>query len=153
MGPFLAPTRPPSECIEQGLPSWWPNRNGELDAKWLHQNCVRCHRQICNLTVRMPSALLWGDEETVRLRLRRHVANLEMTRMTASLKFPFSVRDAVDFYQVHYGPTLRAFAGLSEDGQADLRCDLEDLYSQHNIALDGTTHIEAEYLEVVGTRK
>ena len=36
--------------------------------------------------------------------------------------------------------------------QAALRCELEDLYVQHNDARDGTTCIAAEYLEVVGTR-
>jgi ubiquinone/menaquinone biosynthesis C-methylase UbiE len=103
--------------------------------------------------VGMPSALLWGDEETIRARLGDHVSDFEMTPMMASLKFPFSFRDTVEFYRVHYGPTLRAFAGLSDEGQSDLRRDLEDLYRQHNIATDGTTHIEAEYLEIVATRK
>lgn len=103
--------------------------------------------------VGMPSALLWGDEKTVHARLHDHVNDLGMTRMMASLKFPFPVRDTVEFYRLHYGPTLRAFAGLSEEGRSDLRRDLEDLYSQHNISMDGTTHIEAEYLEIVATRK
>jgi hypothetical protein len=73
-------------------------------------------------------------------------------RRLARLKFPFSIPETVDFYRVHYGPTLKAFAGLSETAQAALRRDLEDLYAQHNDARDGTTCIAAEYLEVVGTR-
>jgi hypothetical protein len=33
-----------------------------------------------------------------------------------------------------------------------LRRDLENLYTQHNRATDGTTYVEAEYLEVIATR-
>ena len=70
----------------------------------------------------------------------------------AALVFPFSVADTIEFYRVNYGPTLRAFAALSNNGQAALRRDLESLYDQHNGATDGTTNIAAEYLEVVAAR-
>jgi len=100
----------------------------------------------------VPSPLQWGDEATVRKRLGVDVKNLQMTRRLAQLKFPFSVPETVEFYRVHYGPTLKAFAGLSETAQAALRRDLENLYAQHNDARDGATSIAAEYLEVVGTR-
>jgi 2-polyprenyl-3-methyl-5-hydroxy-6-metoxy-1,4-benzoquinol methylase len=99
-----------------------------------------------------PSPLQWGDEGTVRERLGADVKDLQMTRRLAQLKFPFSIPETVEFYRVHYGPTLKAFAGLSETAQAALRRDLEDLYVRHNDARDGTTCIAAEYLEVVGTR-
>ena len=100
----------------------------------------------------VPSPLQWGDEATVRERLGADVKDLQVTRRLAQLKFPFSISETVDFYRVHYGPTLKAFAGLGETAQAALRRDLEDLYAQHNDARDGTTCIAAEYLEVVGTR-
>jgi SAM-dependent methyltransferase len=100
----------------------------------------------------VPSPLQWGDETAVRERLGADVTNLQVTRHLAQLKFPFSIPETVEFYRVHYGPTLKAFAGLSETAQAALRRDLEDLYAQHNDARGGTTCIAAEYLEVVGTR-
>ena len=31
--------------------------------------------------------------------------------------------------------------------------DLERLWAEHNLASDGTTHVEGEYLEVVATKK
>ena len=99
-----------------------------------------------------PSPLQWGDEATVRERLGADVKDLQMARRLAQLKFPFSIPETVEFYRVHYDPTLKAFAGLSETAQAALRRDLEDLYVRHNDARDGTTCIAAEYLEVVGTR-
>jgi hypothetical protein len=53
---------------------------------------------------------------------------------------------------LHYGPTLKAFAGLPQSGQAALRRDLEDLYVRHNKNGNGTTRIAAEYLAVTATR-
>jgi SAM-dependent methyltransferase len=100
----------------------------------------------------VPSPLLWGDEAAVRERLANRVADIGMERIVALLEFPFSVPDTIEFYRTHYGPTLRAFAGLSEDGQAALRRDLENLYARHNKNTDGTTSIAAEYLEVIATR-
>jgi SAM-dependent methyltransferase len=80
----------------------------------------------------LPSPLQWGDEATVRERLGANVKDLQVTRHLAQLKFPFSISDTVEFYRVHYGPTLKAFAGLSETAQAGLRGDLVDLYARHN---------------------
>ena len=100
----------------------------------------------------VPSPLLWGDETTVRERFSSDATDIRIRRHLAQLKFPFSISETVEFYRLYYGPTLRAFAGLSEVGQAALRRDLEDLYAQHNKATDGTTVIEAEYPEVVATR-
>ena len=101
----------------------------------------------------VPSPLQWGDEAAVRERLDRYATGIRSTRLTARLVFPFSVADTIEFYRVNYGPTLRAFATLSDTGQAALRRDLESLYDQHNVATDGTTSIAAEYPEVVALRK
>ena len=95
-----------------------------------------------------PSPLQWGDEATVRERLASRTTDVQTTRLMAELKFPFSVAETID----HYGPTVRAFAALSQEAQAGLRQDLESLYIRQNAATDGTTIIAAEYLEVVATR-
>jgi SAM-dependent methyltransferase len=99
-----------------------------------------------------PSPLLWGDENTVRERFSMDATDIRIGRHLVQVKFPFSISETVEFYRLYYGPTLRAFAGLSEAGQAALRHDLEDLYALRNKAGDGTTAVEAEYLEVVVTR-
>lgn len=100
----------------------------------------------------VPSPLQWGDEAAVHERLDRYVTDIRNTRLMATLVFPFSVADTIEFYRVNYGPTLRAFAALSDTGQAALRRDLESLYGEHNVATDGTTNIAAEYLEFVAAR-
>jgi SAM-dependent methyltransferase len=97
----------------------------------------------------LPSPLLWGDEATVRERLRSDVAEVQLTRRMISFRLPMTPEQTVDYFRVWYGPTLRAFAALDEDGQAALRRDLTRLWSEHNRATNGKTHVEAEYLEVL----
>ena len=101
----------------------------------------------------VPSPLLWGDEAAVRERLRDGVAELYFNRRTVAFRLPLTPERTVDFFREWYGPTLRAFASLNEDGQAALRRDLTRLWSEHNLATDGTTHVESEYLEVVAKKR
>jgi len=100
----------------------------------------------------MPSPLLWGDEATVRERLRDGFTNPRFSRRSLSMDFPMTPPDAVEFFRTWYGPTQRAFAALDEAGQAAYRRDLERLWTEHNRATDGATRIAAEYLEVSVTR-
>jgi SAM-dependent methyltransferase len=101
----------------------------------------------------MASPVLWGDYETVRERLSEGIGDLQLTRkIYPSFAYPFNVAHVVEFFRRYYGPTNRAFAALDAQGQAALRFDLEMLWAKHNRATDGTTCIEAEYLEVVATR-
>lgn len=100
----------------------------------------------------MPAPVQWGDEATVRERLREGVAELTLTRRHYPFTYPFGPAEVVEFYRTTYGPTQRAFAALDEGGQAALRRDLEALWSAHNQATDGTTRIQSEYLEVAAVR-
>jgi SAM-dependent methyltransferase len=100
----------------------------------------------------MPSPIKWGDEETVRERLREGIASLSLTPRMCVFDYPFSPAEVVEFFRLYYGPTQRAFAALDENGQAALRKDLENLWAEHNQASDGATRVEGEYLEVVATR-
>ncbi len=99
-----------------------------------------------------PPPMLWGDEATVRERLRDGIADLRLTHVMASFKFMFSVPETIEFLRLYFGQIQGAFAALPEDKQPALRRDLENHWAQHNKAMDGTTHVEAEYLEVVATR-
>ncbi len=100
----------------------------------------------------VPSPVKWGDEETVRERLRDGVADLQLTRQICLFKYPFPPAEVVEFFRKYYGPTQRAFDALDTDGQAALRSELEQLWSEHNKATDDKTHVEGEYLEVIATR-
>jgi len=101
----------------------------------------------------MPSPVLWGDEPTVRERLRNGIGNLECSRHLYEFSYPFSPADVVEFFRVNYGPMTRAFASIGAEAQRELRAELTDLWSQHNQATDGTTRVGGEYLQVVAIRE
>jgi hypothetical protein len=68
------------------------------------------------------------------------------------LSYPFSPADVVEFFRMHYGPMTRAFASIGEEAQQQLREELTGLWSRHNRATDGTTKVDAEYLQVIAVR-
>lgn len=100
----------------------------------------------------MPPPVLWGDEGVVSERLNGGVGELQLKRRLYPMQYPFPPGEVVEFFRTYYGPSNRAFAALDGDGQARLRGDLEQLWAEHNQASDGTTKVEAEYLEVVAVR-
>jgi SAM-dependent methyltransferase len=100
----------------------------------------------------MTSPVLWGVEENVRDRLGEGISKVETKLQKITWVFPFSPADVVEHFRLYYGPTQKAFGALDEEKQAALRKDLEQLWATHNQATDGTTRLEAEYLEVVATR-
>ena len=100
----------------------------------------------------MPSPVLWGDEAAVRDRLHDGISRLQLTRRLFHFDYPFPPHSVVEFFRAHYGPMSRAFASLDAAGQDSLRKELVNLWSTHNQAADGTTKVDAEYLEVIATR-
>lgn len=100
----------------------------------------------------MASPVLWGVEEKVRERLGTGVSKIETTPRILTWNFATSPAEVVEHFRVYYGPTNKAFGALDEQKQAALRNELEDLWTKNNKATDGTTSVEAEYLEVVATR-
>ena len=100
----------------------------------------------------MPSPVLWGVEETVRERLGEGISKLEAKPQNIRWVFPFSPAQVVEHFRQYYGPTQKSFGLLDENGQLALRKALEKLWSEHNQATDGTTVVDAEYLEVKTVR-
>jgi ubiquinone/menaquinone biosynthesis C-methylase UbiE len=100
----------------------------------------------------IPSTMLWGDEATVRARLAGF-SDVKLERRIATMRYPFSPAETVNFFRSYYGPTGKAFDALGPDGQSALWRDLVDLQTAYNSAtIPGTTEARAEYLEVVATR-
>jgi hypothetical protein len=52
-----------------------------------------------------------------------------------------------------YGPVKRAFGSLDHAGQRALREDLETVFSTHAGTKNGTTILQAEYLDVSAIRR
>ena len=100
----------------------------------------------------MPSPVLWGVEQTVRERLGEGISKLEMRPQMVRWVFPFSPAEVVEHFREYYGPAQKAFGALDESKQAAMRKDLDELWEKHNRANDGSTVVDAEYLEVIATR-
>jgi SAM-dependent methyltransferase len=100
----------------------------------------------------MPPPVLWGDEATVRDRLREGIADLKCAPHVYHFDYPFPPDAVVEFFRTNYGPMSRAFASLDANEQEKLRNELVSLWSEHNKAVDDTTRVDAEYLEVIATR-
>lgn len=99
-----------------------------------------------------PSPLLWGDEATCRQRLGTGVNDLKITRYMYPFEYPFAPAKVVDFFIEYYGPTNRAYSSLTDDDRQALHDDLTALWTRNNVATDGTTRVQAEYIEVIGAR-
>jgi len=100
----------------------------------------------------MASPLKWGDEETVRERLHEGIENIYFQKRMYPMQYPFSPAEVVNFFCTYYGPTVRASAALDEAGKKALHEELTQLWERNNQANDGTTRVEAEYLEVMAIR-
>lgn len=100
----------------------------------------------------MPSPVLWGDKATVRDRFHEGTADLKCALRVYHFDYPFPPDAVVEFFRTNYGPMSRAFASLDSNEQEKLRSELVSLWSTHNKAVDDTTRVDAEYLEVVATR-
>lgn len=99
-----------------------------------------------------PSPLMWGDEAKVRERFGDSVKDLQITKHMYPFRYPFPPAEVVEFFNTYYGPTVRAYNSLTGDAQKAYRDDLVALWETNNRATDGTTDVQSEYIEVIGTK-
>jgi SAM-dependent methyltransferase len=97
-------------------------------------------------------ATRWGTVEALDVLLGEGVEGIGHRLRT----FTFRYRSAdhfVQFFREKYGPTLKAFAALDEEGQRALRDDLVQLIGLHaRTSGNGAVAIPATYLESVAIR-
>ena len=97
---------------------------------------------------------LWGDESTVQDRLVEGFTDIQLTRKFYPLwKYPFSVQKVVQLYARLFGPIKGALAKLDAAGQQSLITGMEEIFSAHNQAQDGTTELKGEYLAIEAIRR
>ena len=102
----------------------------------------------------MESPVLWGDEATVYNRLSNSFTDIKFVRKHyPSWSYPFDVGEVVEYFRTVYGPVKRAFGSLDHVGQQRLREDLETVFSTHSDTKNGTTVLQAEYLDVSAIRR
>ena len=95
---------------------------------------------------------LWGTEEHLRDLFGDQAAAIETTRRT----FTFRYRSGAHFVEVFrswYGPILKAFAALGDEGGPALERDLVELIDSLNIGGPGAMVVPSAYLEAIVTRR
>ena len=100
----------------------------------------------------MVSPLKWGDIGTVHERLAHGAVSIATEKRMYPMRYPLAPDAVAQFFFEYYGPTLRALTALDDSGKAALRKDLVALWKRNNQATDGSTHVEAEYLDVMAIR-
>lgn len=124
-------------------------------ANWTPQSFIgsmlRAHTALVPPPSGVPSALLWGDDASVRGRFAA-AREVSLTRRTLQFDYQLPPEGVVELFQRWYGPTVRTFEALDAAGRAKLFADLVALWSEHNVAEDGATRVESEYLEVLAVR-
>jgi ubiquinone/menaquinone biosynthesis C-methylase UbiE len=100
-----------------------------------------------------PAANTWGNEASVRELLGQGVSDIRFTRRLHRFDFPCGEAEAVDLMRRYVGPLHRAFESLDAAEASRLERELEAHWTAHNRATDGTTQVDAEYLEVLATRR
>ena len=98
----------------------------------------------------VPSPMQWGTEE----RLQELFAD-EAKVDIVTRQFVFRYRSAQDFFDTfitYYGPTVRAWAALDDDGRASLQEQLVAHAAGANRRTDGALAVPSDYVEVVVAR-
>ncbi len=97
------------------------------------------------------SPFAWGTHERLE-ELFGVYGSVWATTKSAALRAR-TPADWVDKLRTGYAPVLKAFAGLDAARQKSLRGELLELVARFNRAKDSAMVVDAEYLEVVVTRR
>jgi SAM-dependent methyltransferase len=98
-----------------------------------------------------PSPFLWGTEDHLE-GLFGVYGSVASSRKRVALRARTPM-DWVDRLRTNYAPVLKAFAVLDAPTQKSLRNALLELVTRFNRATDSSMLVDAEYLEVVITRR
>ena len=99
----------------------------------------------------LTSPVKWGDEPYLVELFGAHASDIKCSRRTFNFRYR-SAAHWIDIFRNYYGPTLKAFAALDEDGQARLQADLVALLESLNVGGADSLVVPGEYLEAVITR-
>lgn len=99
----------------------------------------------------VPSPLAWGTEDRLGA-LFGAAGDVAVTRRMFTFRFR-SAEDYFETFTAYYGPVLRAWEALDDDGRASLLDGLVALADGANRSRAGALTVDAAYLEVVVTRR
>jgi SAM-dependent methyltransferase len=101
------------------------------------------------------SPFLWGEEATVRARLKPGFDAVETSVVAVRWELQRSAAGAAEFFTKNAGPIQLALGRLDAPKQAALLHDLEQLWIDNNLVTNGEDHtlISNEYLEALAMRR
>jgi len=111
------------------------------------------HAAVAPPPAEIPSPLLWADETVLRERFDERTWKLMTAKRTLTFRYPHTPAGTAELFRAAYGPTVRAFAALDENGRASFAADLAEHWSWHQRGGSETTEVAAEYLEVIAVRR
>ncbi len=100
----------------------------------------------------LPSPLQWGDPAVVRERLAPDLWDVRTEARTLTFHYPHTAAGTAELFRGSYGPSVRTFEAVGEDARATLAAALAAHWTAAS-AGGAATEVEAEYLEVVATRR
>jgi ubiquinone/menaquinone biosynthesis C-methylase UbiE len=141
------PERAAAELIRVTRP------NGRVAmANWTVEGFVgqmlRAHAAIVPPPAGVPSPLEWGKEAMVRARFGDRVSSVICSKRTLELSFPFPPAAVTELFANCYGPTVATLRAADPEGASRLRENLTRLFTEHNVATNGSTTVVGEYLDV-----
>ena len=97
----------------------------------------------------------WGEEATVRDRLKPGFDAVETSVVAVRWELQRSAAGSAEFFTKNAGPIQLALGRLDAPKQAALLHDLEQLWIDNNLATNGENHtlISNEYLQVLAMRR
>ena len=101
----------------------------------------------------LPSPLLWGDAAVIRERLDARDWNVSVAQRTLTFHFPHSPAGTAQLFCTSYGPTVRLMESLDEEQRALFTRDLTDHWASRQRGSEENTVVDAEYVEVIATRR
>src|SRR5262245_36901512 len=96
------------------------------------------------------SPMLWGTEQHLASLFGEAATDIRSVQRTFTFRFTSPEMFVAD-YRRWYGPTIKAFEALDEDGRAALAADLADLARRWDRNHGGSIAIPATYLESILT--
>jgi ubiquinone/menaquinone biosynthesis C-methylase UbiE len=100
----------------------------------------------------LKSPLLWGTKDRLEELFGDQISTLQVARKT----FYWRARSAEDFiglYLTNYGPTLKAYEALDENGQKELIIGMNELISRSNVSVNNTVKLPYDYVEVLAIKR
>jgi ubiquinone/menaquinone biosynthesis C-methylase UbiE len=99
------------------------------------------------------SPLLWGDEAVVRDRLPQREWEVTTTLRTLTFHYPYTPAGTAELFLTCYGPTIRTREALDPQRARLFSADLIHHWERNQTPGACDTEVDAEYLEVVATRR